>query len=140
MAIAAFTVTSGSSPAALPAPAATIATEEFRFTGPSRLRNGQLVRFVNNGYLVHMVIGLPVKNRASAKRLTSLLLAGKDKQAQKLVTGAPAGFVGTFSPGGVVQQTLNVKPGTYVLACFMDTQDGREHTRLGMERTITITK
>jgi hypothetical protein len=38
------------------------------------------------------------------------------------------------------QQVLNAKPGTYVLACFMSTRDGREHTRLGMVRTIHVVK
>jgi hypothetical protein len=38
------------------------------------------------------------------------------------------------------RQVVNVRPGFWVLACFMDTQDGREHTRLGMERVIHITK
>jgi hypothetical protein len=38
------------------------------------------------------------------------------------------------------QQVLTAPPGIYVLACFMNTQDGREHTQLGMERTIRIVK
>jgi hypothetical protein len=28
----------------------------------------------------------------------------------------------------------------YVKACFMTTEDGRDHTQLGMERKFTITK
>jgi hypothetical protein len=36
------------------------------------------------------------------------------------------------------QEVLNANPGYYVQACFMDTQDGREHTVLGMERVIQI--
>ncbi|HME05212.1 MAG TPA: hypothetical protein VKG38_19470 [Solirubrobacteraceae bacterium] len=32
------------------------------------------------------------------------------------------------------------QPGWYVEACFMETQDGRDHTLLGMERIIRITK
>jgi len=32
------------------------------------------------------------------------------------------------------------KPGYWVIACFMDTQDGREHTTLGMEKIIQILK
>ena len=32
------------------------------------------------------------------------------------------------SPGAMQQEVLNAKPGYYVQACFMDTQDGREHT------------
>ena len=39
-----------------------------------------------------------------------------------------------------VQETITAKPGWYVQACFMETQDGRNHTRLGMERIIKIVK
>lgn len=66
-------------------------------------------------------------------------LAGHRK-AGKLFTGAPVTMVGIFSPGAIQQETVTARPGTYVLACFMDTQDGREHTRLGMLKTIKITK
>jgi hypothetical protein len=86
-----------------------------------------------------MVDALKVRNVASAKALTALLLAGKDQKAQKLVT-AFGSLMGPMSPGGVQQFVLHAKPGVYVLACFMDTQDGREHTQLGMERTIRIVR
>jgi hypothetical protein len=135
-----FTVTPTASPTPLPAAGATVKTEEFRILGPTRMHDGELVRFENDGFLVHMVLALPVKNSAAAKKLTALLLAGKDRKAMGLVSGPPPGFVGVFSPGGLVQQTLNAKPGTYVLVCFMNTQDGHEHTQLGMEHTVTITK
>ena len=38
------------------------------------------------------------------------------------------------------QMVLDGKPGYYVEACFMDTQDGREHVQLGMERLVRIVK
>ncbi len=31
-------------------------------------------------------------------------------------------------------------PGWYVIACFMDTQDGREHSQLGMDRVIQVVR
>lgn len=65
-------------------------------------------------------------------------MAGKDNAAQSVATGF-ATFVGLASPGAVRQQKITASPGTYVLACFMDTQDGHEHTRLGMVKTITTT-
>ncbi len=40
----------------------------------------------------------------------------------------------------VQEETITAKPGIYVQVCFMQTQDGRDHTRLGMERIIKITK
>lgn len=135
-----FTVTANAAPASLAKPQATVKAEEFRFTGPSKLHHGQLVRFENDGYLYHMIIALPVKNKAGAKALSAQLLAGNDRKAQKLVSGVPDQWMGTVGHGAMHQQVLNAKPGTYVLACFMGTQDGREHTRLGMVRTIQVVK
>jgi hypothetical protein len=48
------------------------------------------------------------------------------------------GFMFPVSTGALQQQTLDVRPGTYVLACFMDTQDGREHTQLGMVDIVKV--
>jgi hypothetical protein len=137
---ASFTVTPNSSPATIPGAQATVKAEEFAFTGASKLHNGELVRFQNVGYLYHMIIALPVKNKKSAKSVGVLLQTGNDRKAQKLITGQPIAFMGTVGPGAMQQQVISAKPGTYVLACFMSTQDGREHTRLGMYRTIQITK
>ena len=132
-----FTVSQSSSPAALPTPGATVGAIEFGFAGASTLHKGELVRFENDGYLVHMVVGIRVKNRAIAAAETAALQAGKDKLAMRLASGF-ANFAGPLSPGGMQQEVIDAKPGVYVLACFMNTQDGREHTQIGMERTITI--
>lgn len=135
-----FTVTANSAPAALPKPQATLAAQEFRFTGPSKLHDGELVRFENQGYLYHMIVAIPVKNKKSAKLLTAYLEAGQDHKAEKLAVGQPSEWMGTVGHDGMHQQVLNTKPGMYVLACFMGTQDGREHTRLGMVRTVKVVK
>jgi hypothetical protein len=135
-----FTVADNASPATLAKPQATVATQEFRFTGPSKLHDGELVRFENQGYLYHMIIAIPVKSKKNAKLLTTYLEAGKDNKAEKLASGQPQSWMGTVGHGAMHQQVLNAKPGTYVLACFMGTQDGREHTRLGMVRTIHVVK
>ena len=47
---------------------------------------------------------------------------------------------GPVSHGGMQQSVLNAPPGYYVEACFMNTQDGREHTQLGMERLVRVVK
>ena len=48
------------------------------------------------------------------------------------------GLLGPASPGAMQQQVLTAPPGYYVEACFMNTQDGREHTQLGMVRLVQI--
>jgi hypothetical protein len=135
-----FVVTTSASPAVLPTPQATVRSIEFAFRGPSTLHDGELVRFENEGFLVHMDIAFPVKSKTAARRVVKALLAGQEKGIEKLVSGPPATFAGPLSSGSYQQETITAKPGWYVQACFMDTQDGRSHTRLGMERIIKIVK
>lgn len=62
--------------------------------------------------------------------MIALLRAGKDGQAQRLSNRRFLPLLGPASHGAVEQAVLRAKPGWYVDAGFMDTQDGREHTRL----------
>jgi hypothetical protein len=135
-----FAVTQASSPAALPAAKATEAAIEFGFRGPSVLHDGTIVRAENDGYLVHMIDLIGVKDRATGNRVISLLKAGKEHQAQRLASHFGGSLLGPASPGAMQQQVLNVPPGFYVQACFMDTQDHREHVQLGMARVIQVVK
>jgi hypothetical protein len=137
--VAPFTVTASSAPAALPAAAATETSIEFGFTGPKVLHDGTIVRAENGGYLVHMDVLIGASSKAGAEQIAALLKAGKDNAANKLATGF-GDLMEPASPGAMQQQVLNAKPGYYVQACFMSTQDGREHTQLGMERVIRIAK
>ena len=134
-----FTVTPSAAPATLPTPQATIRSIEFGFRGPSTLHDGELVRFENEGFLVHMDVVLPVKSKQAASEAVKDLLAGREKPFEKLIVGEPFG-AGPLSHGAFQQQTITAKPGWYVQACFMETQDGRDHTLLGMERIIKIVK
>ena len=129
-----FTVTAAPSPAALPAPQATIRSIEFGFRGPTTLHDGELVRFENEGFLVHMDVAFPAKSLSDAKKIVKGLLTGKEKGLEKLVSGAPFEFAGPLSHEAFQQETITAKPGWYVQACFMETQEGVPHTRLGMER------
>jgi hypothetical protein len=137
---ASFDVTESASPAALPKPAATERSIEFGFRGPKTLKDGELVRFENEGFLVHMDVAFPVKSISAAKAVVQALLTGKEKGLEKLVAGPPVTFAGPLSHHASQQAMITAKPGIYVQACFMDTQDGRSHTTLGMERIIKIKK
>jgi len=134
---AAFTIAPATQPAALPAASATVRAIDFNFAAPRVLHRGQVVRFENDGFVVHMILAVRVKNVAAAKQLMKALRVGNDRAAQRFARGFVS-FQGPVSPGGMHQQVVNASPGIYVLVCFMDTQDHREHTRLGMERMIRI--
>lgn len=135
-----FTVTAAASPAALSAPQATEKTIDFGFRGPKTLHVGELVRFENEGFVVHMDLAFPTKSRKAAQKIVKALLTGHEKGLEKLITGPPVGFAGPLSTGAYQQETITAKPGWYVQVCFMQTQDGRPHPLLGMERIIKITK
>jgi hypothetical protein len=135
-----FTVTQSSSPAPLPRAASTQTAIEFGFRGSKVLHNGTIVRAQNHGWLVHMITLIGVRNAATGRAVMVLLRAGKDRAAQKLASRSFVDLLGPASPGAMQQMVLNTKPGYYVEACFMDTTDGREHTRLGMERLVKVVK
>ncbi len=120
-------------------PQATIASAEFSFRGPSALHDGELVRFANHGFLVHMIVAARGRTAAGARKIARLLKQGKDDQAQRLATGF-YGFDNALTHGAYQQQVIHNRPGYWVLACFMATQDHREHTQLGMERVIRIVR
>jgi hypothetical protein len=137
---ASFAVAASSAPAALPAAQATEKTIDFGFKGPSVLKVGELVRFENEGFVVHMNIAFPTKSKKSAGKIVAALAGGHEKGLEKLVTGPPVAFAGPLSTSAFQQETITAKPGWYVQVCFMSTQDGRPHTRIGMERVIKIVK
>ena len=137
-----FTISENLSPASLPAAQQWQKSVEFRFRGPGTLHAGQVIRVSNVGWVVHMAVGFGVKNKAMGREAIQLLRSGQDRKLNKLL-GPGTEFLSLFGPvshGAVQQFVLKAKPGWYVEACFMDTQDGREHTRLGMERLIHIVK
>jgi hypothetical protein len=135
---AAFSIEQSASPATLPAAAQTQTAVDFGFHGPTVLKNGTVIRATNDGWVVHMVDAFGVRSPAVGRKVMRLLRAGKDNQAEKLANHTFVNLAGPVSHGAVQQSVLHAKPGWYVEACFMDTQDGREHTQLGMERLIRI--
>jgi hypothetical protein len=136
---AVFAVTKATHPAALPKPGATITTIEFGFRGATVLHEGEMVRWANSGFLVHMAFGAQAPDLKTANKIAALLKAGNDNAAEKLAIGIYE-WNGALSHGQSFQSVISQPKGFWVVACFMDTQDGREHTTLGMEKVIQIVK
>ncbi len=139
--VAPFTVRKSSSPAKLPAAAATTKSIEFAFRGASTLKVGSVVRGVNDGWLVHMNDFQGVKSKKDGMKVVAGLRKGTPMR--KLAKYLNSSFFSVFEPvshGATQQSVLRTKPGYYVEACFMTTQDGRSHTLLGMERLVHVVK
>jgi hypothetical protein len=134
-----FTVTQSSSPAALPRARSTESAIEFGFRGSRVLHNNTVVRARNKGYLVHMIDLVGLKSKAVWPTVRRLLRAGAPQRAfRPFLNGHFVSLLDPASPGALQQITLHTKRGWYAEVCFMDTQDGREHSQLGMERLVHV--
>ncbi len=138
--VAEFTVTKSPSPAKLPKAAVTATAIEFGFRGPTTFKDGTMVRGYNDGWLVHMNDFQSVKNAKTGKKVIALLRQGKTKKAFGLTGHGSFSLFEPVSHGATQQMILKTKPGYYVEACLMTTEDGRYHTQLGMERLIKVVK
>lgn len=140
-AVAPFKVHNTGSPAALPKASSTQKAIEFGFKGSRKLHEGTTVRARNEGYLVHMIDLIGAKNKKAAHKLASGLRKGKSRKALRpYLNGQFVDLLDPASPSALQQFKLHAKRGYYVEACFMDTQDGREHIQLGMERVVRVVK
>ena len=79
-----------------------------------------------------------VKSAADARKALKLLREG-ESGVRKLLVGPPYG-AGPLSTGAKEQIVVHWHPGVYIQVCLMQTQDGRDHTLLGMERMFKIVK
>ena len=118
-----FTIAAAAHPAALPAPAATIAAIEFGFRGPRRIccTRATWSRFANHGFLVHMIVFATAASHRQARNGRPGICT-RSKQGLR-PAGTPPGSAP--SPGRcrtVLYQQLVIRNhrGWYVLACFMD--------------------
>jgi hypothetical protein len=134
-----FTIASSAHPAALPRPDATVTAIDFAFRGADTLRDGELVRFENDCYLIHMVAWASTPSVADASAAEADLLKGDTAGAKTYATGMGQ-FAGPLSTGAMQQEVITEPPGVYVIFCEMNSQDGRDHFQLGMFRTIQIVK
>ncbi len=52
----------------------------------------------------------------------------------------PIGGVSLTAPGRTAKTTLKLKPGNYVMECYVRTEEGRFHFLRGMEKPLVVTK
>ena len=88
-----------------------------------------------------MIVLIGVRSKAAVPRVLRLQRAGAPQKAfRPYLNGQFVSLLDPASPGALQQLVLHAKPGYYVEACFMDTQDRREHTQLRMERAVRVVK
>jgi uncharacterized cupredoxin-like copper-binding protein len=129
------------SPAPAQAPASSppvidIMASDYAFDAPDMLPAGLVtVRLMNHGQEPHHAQLLRLNDGVTLDEFTSALQAEGDA-ALGMVT--VAGGPGALDPHKTTEVTLDLAPGTYVLACFIASPDGVPHLAKGMLKPFTV--
>lgn len=127
----------GSPLARSPRATAKLGLRDFRFVAPARIAARGVLRYANTGRTFHYADAIRLRRGASVARALQALRAGRAQVPGSTGFSPLLGLVGPRQTGEV---PYRLAPGTYVLVCFFADADsgGRPHTRLGMERAVTV--
>jgi hypothetical protein len=115
----------------------TVTAMDYAFQAPDTIAAGlTTIRLVNKGPDFHHVWLMKLD---AGKRLTDLAEAMKTPgPLPKWATNV--GGPNSPMPGGVALATLDLEPGTYVMACVIPAmKDGQPHFMKGMVKEVTVT-
>jgi len=111
---------------------------EYSFTLPDSLAAGQ-VTFVmrNTGKELHHAQLLKLNSNVTIEQFMTALQQG---EGPALALVSQTGGTGVLDPGPNSEEvTLDLQPGTYVVACFVLGPDGIPHVVKGMIKPLTVT-
>jgi uncharacterized cupredoxin-like copper-binding protein len=117
-------------------PSVDYTASEFSFTGPDKLPAGLIsIRLTNNGHEPHHGQLLRLNDGVSLDQFMSALQYD-EQQAAALVSieGGP----GLIDPQATAEVSLELAPGTYLLACFVPSEDGVPHLAKGMLKPLQV--
>jgi hypothetical protein len=111
---------------------------DYSFNAPATLPSGIVtIRLTNHGQEPHHGQLLRLNDGVSFDQFTAALQS-EGEGALQLTTGE--GGPGTTDPHNASEVTLDLKPGTYALVCFIAGEDGVPHIAKGMLKPITVTE
>lgn len=133
--LSSFTTSAEADSEAMPAPSNVVDLSDFKFTEPSAVDWTKAITVTNNGPQPHE---LTVLAAAPGKTLDDVKAALASEPAGPPPYQAMGG-VAALADGMTQDVTLDLKPGTYLLVCFVvDPATGQPHFMLGMEQEITV--
>jgi hypothetical protein len=133
---AGFTVAPGAT-GRPPASRAAISLFDYGIRAPARLppRGTLLIRNIGRNF--HFLTGFRLRPGVDAGALVRSIRGGT---AHGPPPGQQVDLIGLVSPGTANYTAVDLKPGTYVIACFFADRHsgGIEHSRFGMVRPIEV--
>lgn len=117
-------------------PVLVVHAADYAFTLPASIPAGQTtIRLVNDGKEIHQI---SLVKLAKGKTLADFQAAMKTP-GQQLTWTTDVGGPNAAAPGGSIEATLTLDPGTYVLVCYVPTQgEPVPHVAKGMIASLTV--
>lgn len=139
-----------------------IMAEDYSFQAPDKISTGwTTIQYENQGEEPHFLFMAKLPEGKTLDDYASSIVApfnevwyalrdeGLDQESayEQLGANLPEWFAGVEFMGGtgiipagaVSNVTLNLEPGTYILECYMKTEEGEMHNMEGMLRELTVT-
>jgi len=111
---------------------------DYAFNAPSTLPSGlTTIRLTNHGQEPHHAQLLRLNDGVDFDTFTQALQ--REGEGALRLTSAEGG-PGTTNPDGSAEVVLDLKPGSYALACFISGPDGAPHLMKGMLKPIEVTQ
>jgi uncharacterized cupredoxin-like copper-binding protein len=125
-------------PTAVPPRVIDIDATDFAYAAPDTLPSGLVtLRLANHGQEPHHGQLLRLNDGVSLEVFVDALNSGDLDAAAPLV--AAEGGPGALDPQRTTEVTLDLRPGTYVLVCFIPGADGVPHLAKGMLKPLHVT-
>ena len=115
----------------------TVIAKDFSFELPSQIPAGLTTfKLVNRGPSLHHVQLIRLEEGKTGDDFLAALKAGGPPPAWAI----PAGGPNPPEPGDTATTAVDMKPGNYVLVCFIPSADGVPHLMKGMTHALTVTE
>jgi len=113
----------------------TVMMSEYAFDMPDTIPAGlTTLRAMDHGKEFHFVQLIRLDDGKTA----SDFMANMGEEGPPPAWATPVGGVAPPPPGGTLEATLSLEPGTYLAVCFIQAPDGVPHVAKGMLKQITV--
>lgn len=115
----------------------TVTARDFAFDAPAQIPAGMTaVRLVNHGQQIHHVQIIRFDEGKTLADYQAAMKHGGPEPKWAVLVGGPNA---PMPNGGESSAVLNLTPGNYAFACFVDTPDHVPHIMKGMAQAFTVT-
>jgi len=133
-----FSIANGAAGGSPPATTGTVLLYDYGISAPASIRGRGTLEVNNIGANYHFLSGIRLNRGVNADKVVSDIRSGKGGN------GPPPGefvtIIGVVNPGSINYVNTNLKPGSYVIACFNSDRHsaGHNHSQYGMVRKLTV--